>query len=59
MAPITITLFQVRETKNTVRYEAPAPADGAPKVPVDTLYVQKTALPKPAPQRISITVEAS
>ena len=54
MQPKTISMFFYKETKNTFVYQAEDEA-GANVVP--TLYVVKTALPKPASQRIKVTVE--
>lgn len=40
-----------RETKRTVRYSDPSGTAG-----VDTLYIQKAALPTPFPERLRIVV---
>lgn len=50
----TIEFVLDRETKNTVRYQ-----EEADPASIGTLYVQKLALPKPYPQRLSVTIQAS
>lgn len=40
-----------RETKNTIRY-----AETSDPASIGSLYVQKLALPKPYPERLSVTV---
>lgn len=52
-----VVLEQERITKNTVRYQE-RPADDGPEV-IGTLYVQKWALGTPAPDRITVTLEAA
>jgi len=50
----TIHFTMERETKNTVRYHE----DGDPNQHVvGVLYVQKTALVQPWPQKLTMTVE--
>jgi hypothetical protein len=52
----TVTTFELeKETKNTVRYNE-TPDEGVAPV-VNTLYIQKHALGKTAPQNIKVTVE--
>ncbi len=52
----TLVFTVERETKNTVRYQEEAV--GKPPV-VGTLYVQRWALGDPAPQRITVVIEAA
>ena len=55
---VTISMKLVKETKNTFRYEAAAPAPGEAKPPVDCVYLQKNAVaPLVAPQSVTVTVE--
>ncbi len=46
-----VTLIKARETKRTVRYE-----NDSETAPITVLYVQKTALPTPYPESITVDV---
>lgn len=52
----TIPFEAERETKNTIRYQEVPDAGQPPRI--GTLYVQRWALPQPAPQRITVTISA-
>lgn len=45
-----------KETKRTIRYKEIVPAGLAPKFV--TIYIQKGALPNPAPKKIKVVVTA-
>ena len=45
-----------KETKGTFRYAEKAAGGQPPKI--NTLYIQKWALPDPPPERITVTIEA-
>jgi hypothetical protein len=54
MEPLTVTLRQTKETKNTVRYEEPE--SDQPTV-IGTLYLQKWAVHRlDDPETISVTI---
>jgi hypothetical protein len=56
MEPLTVTLRQTKETKNTVRYEGPQ--SDQPAV-IGTLYLQKWAVHRlEDPETITVTVTA-
>ncbi len=60
MLPISSKFKFERETTNTVRYME-VDDDGfkiGPGAPIGTLYVNRSALPRPFPQSLTITVEA-
>jgi len=44
-----------KQTKNTIRYNE-KPESGKPPA-IGTIYIQKWALPEPAPQSITVAVE--
>ena len=46
-----------KETKNTCRFSEVNTAEGTAPV-LNTLYVQKTALGNPRPEKIKVTIEA-
>jgi hypothetical protein len=49
-----------RETKNTIRYME-VDEEGmkiSPGAPIGTIYISKSALPRPFPQSLTVTVEA-
>lgn len=50
-----------KETKNTIRYqeELGDVAHSSRDVAVGTLYIQKSALGEPVPQRLRVTIEES
>ncbi len=52
----TLTFAMEKETKNTIRYQEET--DGKPPV-VGALYVQRWALGRPIPQKLTVTIEAS
>ncbi|MGO8683353.1 MAG: hypothetical protein ACLQUT_02050 [Thermoleophilia bacterium] len=57
MEPLTVTLRQTKETKNTVRYEAPE--SDQPTV-IGTLYLQKWAVHRlEDPEKITVTVASA
>lgn len=47
-----LKLAKARETKNTVRYEAPNTS------PITVLYIQKASLSTPYPEAIQVAVTA-
>ena len=57
MKTTTATFELEKETKNTVRYSE-TPDEGVAPV-VNTIYIQKYVLGKTAPQKITVTFEAS
>ena len=57
MNTVFLTFTLEKETKNTMRYTE-QPVKGSPAI-VGTLYIQKWALPQPAPTTITVTIEAS
>ena len=56
---IEVIFEQERDTKNTVRYqEVQCKVDGIDaELAVGTLYVQKTALGDPPPEKLKVTIE--
>ena len=50
---LSVTLHLVRETKNTVRYDASETDDRAP---IESLYVKKFALDGARPQKIRVVL---
>lgn len=55
MMDVIIIFEMEKETKNTVRFQEVS--EGKPPV-IGTLYVQKWALPKPVPQKITVTLNS-
>ena len=56
---ITANFIIERETTNTVRFMK-VDENGlkiGPGAPLGTLYISKSALPKPFPQKLTVTVE--
>ncbi len=55
-SPMLRASFELeKETKNTIRYTEKPEAGKPPSI--GTIYIQKWALPEPAPQSITVTVE--
>ncbi len=52
-----IEMVPDKVTKNTIRYKE-TPEVGKPPI-IHTLYISKWALPKPTPENITVTIEAS
>ena len=55
MEPQTLTFTLEKETKNTIRYQEET--EGKPPV-VESLYVQRWALWKPVPRKLTVTIRA-
>jgi len=57
---ITAKFVQERETANTIRFME-VDEEGmkiGPGAPIGTIYISKSALPRPFPQSLTVTVEA-
>ena len=54
MKKLELTFVYEKPTKNTVRYREESSGEDAA---VGTLYIQKSALGEPAPQRLRVVIE--
>lgn len=59
MEKLELTFSYEKTTKNTIRYkeELGDVAHSSRDIAVGTLYIQKSALGEPAPQRLKVTIE--